>query len=61
MASSILNIVFDRFLSNIVEIDASKTNFSLLSGKIELRHLKIKDEIFQKVNLPFIEVAHVDT
>ena len=58
MASSILNIVFDRFLSNIVEIDASKTNFSLLSGKIELRHLKIKDEIFQKVNLPFIEVAH---
>ena len=58
MASSILNLVFDKFLSNIVEIDASKTNFSLLSGKIELRHLKIKDELFQTLNLPFIEVAH---
>ena len=58
MASSILNLVFDKFLSNIVEIDASKTNFSLLSGKIELRHLKIKDELFQTLNIPFIEVAH---
>ena len=58
MTSSILNIVFEKFLSNIVEIDTSKTNFSLLSGKIELNHLKIKDEIFQTINLPFIEVAH---
>jgi hypothetical protein len=58
MASSILNLVFENFLSNIVEIDTSKTNFSLFSGQIELNNLKIKDEIFQKLNLPFIEVAH---
>ena len=58
MASSILNLVFDKFLANIVEIDTSKTNFSLISGDIELNNLKIKDEIFQKLNLPFVEVAH---
>ena len=58
MASSILNMVFDKYLSNIVEIDTSKTNFSLISGDIELNNLKIKDEIFQKMNIPFVEVAH---
>ena len=56
--SSILNFVFDSVLSKFVEIDQSKTNFSLLSGKIVLENLKIKDEIFQTFNLPFVEVAH---
>lgn len=56
--SSILNFVFDSVLSKFVEIDQSKTNFSLLSGKIVLENLKIKDEIFQNFNLPFVEVAH---
>ena len=58
MSSGVLNLFFDRFLSEIVEIDASKTNFSLLTGELELRNLKIKDEIFQKLNLPFVEVVH---
>jgi len=58
MTSSLLNYVFENFLSSIVEIDTSKTNVSLFSGEIELNNLKIKDEIFQNLNLPFIEVVH---
>ena len=30
---------------------------SLFSGNIELSNLKIKDEIFQNLNLPYIEVS----
>ena len=57
MASSLLNFIFEKFLSSIVEIDTSKTNFSIFSGEIELRNLKIKEEIFRNLNLPFIEVS----
>ena len=56
--SSLINFIFDNFLSSIVEIDKSKTNVSLFSGEILLENLKIKDEIFQNLNLPFIEVVH---
>ena len=58
MTSSLLNYVFENFLSSIVEIDTTKTNVSILSGDIQLSNLKIKDEIFQNLNLPFIEVVH---
>ena len=58
MSSTLLNFIFENFLSSIVEIDTSKTQLSLFSGEIELKNLKIKDEIFQNLNLPFIEVAH---
>ena len=58
MSSSLINFIFDNFLSSIVEIDKSKTNVSLFSGEILLENLKIKDEIFQNLNLPFIEVVH---
>ena len=58
MASSILNLVFENYLSSMLEIDTSKTNVSLFSGNIELSNLKIKDEIFQNLNLPYIEVVH---
>ena len=58
MATSLLNVIFEKFLSSIVEIDTSKTNFSIFSGEIELKNLKIKEEIFRNLNLPFIEVVH---
>ena len=58
MTSSLLNFIFENFLSSIVEIDTSKTNLSIFSGEIELNNLKIKDEIFQNLNLPFVEVVH---
>ena len=58
MTTSLLNFIFENFLSSIVEIDTKKTNFSIFSGVIELKNLKIKDEIFQNLNLPFIEVVH---
>ena len=57
MTSSILNLIFDKFLSNIVEIDTSKTSFSIFSGVIDLHNLKIKAELFQTLNLPFVEVV----
>ena len=57
MTTSILNFVFESYLSKFVEIDTSKTNFSLLSGDIELNNLKIKDEIFTMFDIPFIEVV----
>jgi len=57
MTSSILNLIFDKFLSNIVEIDTSKTSFSIFSGVIDLHNLKIKSELFQTLNLPFVEVV----
>ena len=58
MTSSLLNFIFEKFLASIVEIDTSKTQLSIFSGEIELKNLKIKDEIFQNLNLPFIEVVH---
>ena len=58
MTSSLINFIIENFLSSIVEIDTSQTNVSLFSGDIELKNLKIKDEIFQNLNLPFIEVVH---
>ena len=58
MTSSILNFVFENFLSSIVEIDKSKTSASIFSGEIELNNLKIKDEIFQNLNIPYVEVVH---
>ena len=58
MTSSLLNLIFKNFLSSVVEIDTSKTNISIFLGDIELNNLKIKDEIFQNLNLPFIEVVH---
>ena len=57
MTSGILNLIFDKFLSNIVEIDTSKTSFSIFSGVIDLHNLKIKAELFQTLNLPFVEVV----
>ena len=57
MTSSILNLIFDKFLSNIVEVDTSKTSFSIFSGVIDLHNLKIKTELSQTLNLPFVEVV----
>ena len=58
MTSTILNIIFDKFLTSFVEIDASKTDVSIFSGLIELNNLKIKSEIFQTYNIPYMELVH---
>ena len=54
MTSTILNFFFDKFLANFVEIDTSKTNVSIFSGLIKLNNLKIKSEVFQNYNIPYM-------
>ena len=58
MTSSIINFIFDNFLSSFVEIDTSKTNVSLLTGLIEMQNVKIKESIFKQVDLPYFELVH---
>ena len=53
MTSSIINLVIDNFLSNFIEIDKSQTYASLLSGVLELRNVKIKQELFNYIKLPY--------
>ena len=57
MTSTILNFFFDKFLANFVEIDTSKTNVSIFSGLIKLNNLKIKSEVFQNYNIPYMELV----
>ena len=58
MTSTILNFFFDKFLASFVEIDTSKTDVSIFTGLIELKHLKIKNEVFQNYNIPYMELVH---
>ena len=58
MTSTILNFFFDKFLASFVEIDTSKTYVSIFSGLIELNNLKIKNEIFQNNNIPYMELVY---
>jgi len=58
MSSTITNLIVDRFLSEIIEIDANKTNSSFLSGDVKLDGIKIKKTIFQKLNLPYFDLVY---
>ena len=53
MASSLINFIVDKFLSNFIEIDKSQTYASLWSGVLELKNLKIKKDSFSYINLPY--------
>ena len=53
-----MNFIIEKYLSNFVEIDASQTKASIFSGIIKLKNLKIKNEIFETINLPYFEVVH---
>ena len=58
MASTIVNLIIDRFLSEIVEIDSNKTKSSILYGNVELQGIKIKKSIFERLNLPYFEIVY---
>ena len=58
MSSTIINFIINKFLANFLEIDTSKTNVSILTGKIKFENLKIKSEIFQTYNLPYFELLN---
>ena len=58
MASTILNFIVENYLSNFIEIDPSQTKASLWSGEVQMSNVKIKKELFQTMNIPFLEVVH---
>ena len=58
MASTILNFIVENYLSNFIEINPSQTKASLWSGEVQMSNVKIKKEIFQTMNIPFLEVVH---
>ena len=58
MTSTVLNVIFNKLLANFLEIDTSKTNISILTGKIQLENLKIKREIFEYYYIPYFELLH---
>ena len=58
MTSSLMNFIIEKYLSNFVEIDTSQTKASIFSGTINLKNLKIKNEIFETINLPNFQVVH---
>ena len=53
-----MNFIVEKYLSNFVEIDTSQTKASIFSGIINLKNLKIKNEIFETINLPYFELVH---
>ena len=58
MTSSLMNFIVEKYLSNFVEIDTSQTKASIFSGIINLKNLKIKNKIFETINLPYFELVH---
>ena len=58
MTSSIVNFIVERYLANILEINTSQTTASIWSGTVEMQNLKIKPEIFQTMNLPYLELVN---
>ena len=58
MTSSIINFIVDKYLSNILEINKDETKSSLWSGEFEMSNLKIKNEIFTNLNLPYFELVN---
>ena len=58
MTSSIINFIVERYLANILEINTSQTNASIWSGLVEMNNVKIKPEIFQTLNLPYLKLIN---
>ena len=58
MASTVLNYIVGNYLSNFIEINPSQTQASLWSGEVQMSNVKIKKELFQTMNIPFLEVVH---
>lgn len=56
MTSWIVNYVINKYLSNILEVDSSLTDASVLQdGQIEFGKVKIKQEFLKTLNMPFFE------
>ena len=58
MSRTIINLIVDNFLSEIMEIDLDNTKSSIFSGNVELQGIKIKNSIFEKVNIPYFDLVY---
>ena len=58
MASSIINFILNKFLSNFLEINSNQTYISLLSGEIILKNIKIKKKLFEYINIDYLELIN---
>ena len=58
MASTVLNFIVENYLSSFIEINPNQTKASLWSGEVQMSNVKIKKELFQTMNIPFLEVVH---
>ena len=53
MASRLLNYAVNNYLADFVkEVDMDKVNASLLSTRLELTDLELKEEIFERMDIP---------
>ena len=56
MASTILNFIIEKFLSNFLEINPSQTNISLLSGEFIFKNIRIKQKLLEYINIDYLEI-----
>ena len=56
MTSWIVNLIIDKFLKDILEVDSNVTDANLLKqGQIELGNVKINQKFLKNLNMPFFE------
>ncbi len=58
MLNILVNYIVKSHLSDYLDIDVTKTNTGITSGKYVLENIKIKKDVFQKLNLPFFEIKN---
>ena len=56
MTSSIVNTIINKYLSNMLDIDTSKTSSSIFSGTVELSNIRVKQSVFESLNIPFFDL-----
>ena len=56
MASAIVNFIIKNFLSNFLEINQNQTYISLLSGEFIFKNVKIKQKLFEYINIDYLEI-----
>ena len=58
MSYTIVNTIINRYLSQILDIDTSKTNSSIFSGTVELSNIRVKPTVFENLNIPYFDLVN---
>ena len=58
MTSLLINHLVGKYLGKFLEINREKTNTSILSGKIELSGVKFHPNLFETLNIPYLELEN---